>query len=128
MMMTRMLRFTNAVVGGLGLIALSMPVAAAEALPMPLARYADLCQQSGGSLALHLTSGVGIVQCQWPGDGSTECKVGGNQVTVCGISCQSNACLKENPARYSPTWPLAGGPNSASLPTLPGRGTLAPSN
>lgn len=127
-MMTRMLRLTNAIAGGFGLIVLAIPVAVAEALPMPLARYADLCQQTGGSLALHLTSGVGIVQCQWPGDGSTECKVGGDQVTVCGISCRSNACLKENPARYSPTWPLAGGPNSASLPALPGRGTLAPSN
>ena len=80
---------------------------------MPLAQYAELCRQSGGSVAQHLTSGVGIVRCRWPDHGSTECKVGSNQVNVCGIACQSNACLKQNPARYSPTWPLTGGPGSA---------------
>ena len=62
------------------------------------------------------------------GHGRTECKVGANSVSICGISCQSNACLKENPARYTPTWPLAGGPNSAALPASPGSGTLAPAN
>ena len=61
-----------------------------------------------------LTGGVGIVRCQWPGHGRTECKVGANTVSICGIACQSNACLKANPARYTPIWPLAGGPNSAS--------------
>jgi hypothetical protein len=93
----------------------AMPALAAESLPMPLAHYADLCRQSGGSVARHLTGGVGIVQCQWPGHGSSECKVGANLVNVCGISCQSNACLKQNPARYSPIWPLAGGPDGAAL-------------
>jgi len=90
----------------------AMPGLAAESLPMPLARYAELCEQSGGSMTLHLTGGVGMVQCRWPDHGRTECKVGANQVSICGISCQSNACLEENPARYTPAWPLAGGPRS----------------
>lgn len=94
----------------------AMPAVAAERLPMPLARYVDLCQQSGGSITQQLTGGVGIVQCRWAGQGRTDCKVGAGQVNVCGISCRSNACLKENPARYTPTWPLAGGPGNASLP------------
>jgi hypothetical protein len=98
---------------------LSPPAVAAERLPMPVLRYAELCQASGGTLTTHLTSGVGIVRCGWPEHGRTECKVGSNIVNICGISCQSNACLKENPARYTPTWPLAGGPGS---------GTLSPSN
>jgi hypothetical protein len=98
---------------------LSPPAMAAESLPMPVLRYAALCQASGGTLTTHLTSGVGIVRCGWPEHGRTECKVGSNIVNICGISCQSNACLKENPARYTPTWPLAGGPGS---------GTLSPSN
>jgi hypothetical protein len=104
------------------------PAHAAESLPMPVAHYAELCMQSGGGFAAHLTSGVGIVQCGWSGHGRTECKVGGNQVSICGISCQSNACLKANPARYTPIWPLAGGPNGAALPAQPGSGTLAPAN
>jgi hypothetical protein len=90
------------------------PALATESLPMPLARYADLCEQSGGGMALHLTGGVGIAQCRWPDHGRTECKVGGNQVSICGISCQSNACLEENPARYTPSWPLSGGPHRGS--------------
>ncbi|WP_162917218.1 hypothetical protein [Dongia deserti] len=126
--MKRLLHTASAIVGSVGLTLLSTPMAAADALPMPVMRYVELCQQSGGSFAQHLTGGVGIVQCQWPEHGRTECKVGGNQVNVCGIACQSNACLKQNPARRSPAWPLQGGPNSAALPTLPGSGTLAPAN
>ena len=90
------------------------PALAAESLPMPLARYADLCAQSGGSMALHLTGGVGLAQCQWPGHGRTDCKVGAGQVSICGIVCRSNACLEANPARYTPAWPLAGGPHGGS--------------
>lgn len=104
----------------------ALPAQAAESLPMPVARYAELCQASGGTMTTHVSSGVGIVRCAWSGHGQTECKVGANIVNICGISCQSNACLKENPARYTPKWPLAGGPNSAALPASPG--TLAPSN
>jgi hypothetical protein len=102
--------------------------AAAESLPMSVARYGELCAQSGGALSTHLTGGVGIVQCAWAEHGRTECKVGNNLVSICGISCRSTACLKQNPARYTPTWPLAGGPNSAALPAQPGGGMLAPAN
>lgn len=118
MMIAPMLRFMRSTVGCVGLVLLPMAALAAESLPMPLAHYEDLCRQSGGSVARHLTSGVGIVQCQWPGHGSTECKVGASQVSVCGISCQSNACLKQNPARYSPIWPLTGRPDGASSGAL----------
>ena len=115
-----------------GLIAASAafaPVAVAvETLPMPVAHYGDLCGQSGGVLASYINSGIGTVQCRWSGHGRTECKVGGGMVTICGIACQSNACLKDNPARYTPKWPLAGGPNSAALPAMPNGGTLAPAN
>ena len=107
---------------------LAPPAMATESLPMPVARYSELCQASGGVLTTHLSSGVGIVRCGWSDHGRTECKVGSNIVNICGISCQSNACLKANPARYSPIWPLAGGPNGAALPASPGSGTLAPSN
>jgi len=110
------------------MLLLAPPALAAESLPMPVARYAELCHATGGAMTPHLSSGVGIVRCAWSGHGGAECKVGSNIVNICGISCQSNACLKENPARYSPTWPLAGGPSSAALPTSPGGGTLAPSN
>ena len=106
----------------------ALPAMAAESLPMPVARYAELCQASGGAMTTHLSSGVGIVRCAWSDHGRTECKVGSNTVNICGISCRSNACLKENPARYSPRWPLAGGPHSAALPASPGSSTLAPSN
>ena len=106
----------------------ALPALAAESLPMPVVRYAELCQASGGALTTHLSSGVGIVRCAWADHGRTECKVGSNIVNSCGISCRSTACLKENPARYSPRWPLAGGPHSAALPVSPGGGTLAPSN
>jgi hypothetical protein len=109
-------------------LVLAPPAMAAESLPMPLARYAEFCQASGGTLTTHLTSGVGIVRCAWPDHGRTECKVGSGVVNICGISCRSNACLKANPARYSPIWPLAGGPTSAALPASPGAGTLAPAN
>ena len=113
----------------LALLALAaLPALAAESLPMPVARYAELCMASGGAMTAHLSSGVGIVRCAWSDHGRTECKVGANTVSICGISCQSNACLKENPARYTPTWPLAGGPHSAALPASPGSGTLAPAN
>ena len=95
---------------------------------MPAAHYADLCRQSGGGVISHLTSGVGVVQCLWSDHGSTECKVGANMVSICAIACRSTACLKANPARYSPTWPLSGGPKSAALPALPNTGTLAPAN
>jgi len=101
---------------------------AVESLPMTVAHYGDLCRQSGGVLATYLTGGVGTVQCQWSGHGRTECKVGAGVVNVCGIACQSTACLKDNPARYTPKWPLQGGPRSAALPTMPGGGTLAPAN
>ena len=110
------------------MLVLAPPAMAAESLPMPVTRYAELCQASGGSLTAQLSSGLGIVRCAWSGHGRTECKVGSNIVNVCGISCQSNACLKANPARYTPTWPLAGGPNTAPLPASPGSGTLAPAN
>src|SRR5688572_18107821 len=106
----------------------AQPALAAESLPMPVVRYAELCQASGGALATHLSSGVCIVRCAWSDHGRTECKVGANTVSICGISCRSNACLKENPARYSPKWPLAGGPHGAALPVSPGSGTLAPAN
>jgi hypothetical protein len=101
--------------------------AAAESLPLPVARYAELCTQSGGGFTAQLGSGVGTVRCAWPEHGRTECKVGSSVVNVCGISCRSNACLKANPARYSPKWPLIGGPDIAALPAQPG-GTLAPAN
>ena len=115
-------------VAGVILALAALPATAAETLPMPVAHYAELCQASGGALTTHLSSGVGIVRCAWSGHGRTECKVGANTVSICGIACQSNACLKANPARYTPTWPLAGGPNTAALPASPGGGTLAPSN
>ena len=115
-------------VAGVFLALAALPAVAAETLPMPVARYAELCQASGGTLTTHLSSGVGIVRCAWSDHGRTECKVGSNIVNICGIACQSNACLKANPARYTPIWPLAGGPNSAALPASPGSGTLAPSN
>lgn len=109
----------------LGLAALpAVSARAADNLPMPVANYAALCQQSGGSAVTQLTGGVVMVQCQWAAHGHTECEVGGNQVNVCGIFCSSNACLKDNPARYSPRWPLQGGPVSAALPAQPGSGTL----
>ena len=98
-------------------LAIAMPAQAAESLPMPIAHYAELCQHTGGSIKRQLTGGVGIVQCQWPGHGRTECKVGADQVSICGIVCQSNACLKENPARFTPVWPLQGGPNGATAPS-----------
>lgn len=117
-----------AVWGGVFLALTALPAMAAESLPMPVTRYAELCQATGGTLTTHLSSGVGIVRCTWSDHGRTECKVGSNIVSICGISCQSNACLKANPARYTPTWPLAGGPKSAALPASPGGGTLAPAN
>lgn len=110
------------------LLVLAPAALAAESLPMPVARYSQLCLHSGGSFTAHLSSGVGIVRCAWADQGRTECKVGSNVVNICGITCQSNACLKENPARYTPVWPLAGGPHSAAYPVDPGGGTLAPSN
>jgi hypothetical protein len=116
------------VVAGVFLALAALPATAAETLPMPVTRYAELCQASGGTLTTHLSSGVGIVRCAWSDHGRTECKVGSNTVNICGISCQSNACLKANPARYTPAWPLAGGPTTAALPASPGSGTLAPSN
>jgi hypothetical protein len=113
---------------GLSIVLIAMPAIAVESLPMPVAHYGDLCRQSGGSLVSYLNSGgVGTVQCRWSGHGRTECKVGANFVNVCGISCQSTACLKANPAHFTPTWPLAGGPASAALPPQPG-GTMAPAN
>lgn len=111
-----------------GVLLMALPALAAESLPMPVARYAELCMVTGGAMAAHLSSGVGIVRCTWADHGRTECKVGANTVSICGISCQSNACLKQNPARYTPTWPLSGGPHSAALPASPGSSTLAPSN
>ena len=107
---------------------LAPPALAAESLPMPVTRYAELCQATGGTLTTYLTSGVGIVRCAWSGHGRTECKVGANSVSICGIACQSNACLKANPARYTPVWPLAGGPNTAPLSPSPGGSIMAPSN
>ena len=104
-------------VAGVFLALAALPAVAAETLPMPVARYAELCQASGGTLTTHLSSGVGIVRCAWSDHGRTECKVGSNIVNICGISCQSNACLKANPARYTPAWPLAGGPNIAARPS-----------
>ena len=113
------------VVTFVGLAALlAVPAWAADNLPVPVANYAALCQQSGGSAVTQLTGGVGMVQCQWASHGHSECEVGGNQVNVCGIFCSSNDCLKDNPARYSPRWPLQGGPASAALPTQPGSGIL----
>jgi|SoiMethySBSTD1v2_1073268.scaffolds.fasta_scaffold00887_20 hypothetical protein len=111
---------------GLSIVLIAMPAIAVESLPMPVAHYGDLCRQSGGSLVSYLTGGVGTVQCRWSGQGRTECEVGANFVNVCGISCQSTACLKANPARFTPTWPMAGGPAGAALPAQPG--TMAPAN
>ena len=45
------------------MLLLAPPAMAAESLPMPVLRYAELCQVSGGTLTTHLTSGVGIVRC-----------------------------------------------------------------
>jgi hypothetical protein len=93
---------------------IAMPALAVESLPMPVAHYAELCQRTGGSMMRQLTGGVGMVQCQWPSHGRTECKVGADQVSICRIVCESNACLKSNPARLTPIWPLQGGPNGPS--------------
>jgi hypothetical protein len=90
-----------------------LPAAArAEALPLPVQHYAELCRQSGGVATAHVSSGLGTVECAWSDQGRTESKVGDNQVTVCAIVCESNACLKANRARYSPVWPLTGGPSA----------------
>jgi hypothetical protein len=130
MTMVPMLRVRWAV----GFVALAIallappPSVASESLPMPAPHYADLCRQSGGEATLQLSSGLGIVRCLWSDHGRTECKVGANMVNVCAIACRSTACLKANPARYTPTWPLSGGPESAALPMLPNAGTLAPAN
>lgn len=111
--MSSMLRVASTGLGIFCLLALPGPAAAAESLPMLASHYAELCQQSGGVATAHVSSGVGTMECAWSDQGRTECKVGDNQVTVCGIECESNACLKANRARYSPVWPLTGGPKSA---------------
>lgn len=111
-----------------GAIALSAQVASGETLPVTAQHYADLCRQGGGVASAHLSNGFGTTECTWSGHGRTECKVGAGQVNACAIACESTACLKANPDRYNPKWPLAGGPKSAPLQTQPGAGTLAPAN
>ncbi|MEZ5830706.1 MAG: hypothetical protein R3D05_05965 [Dongiaceae bacterium] len=88
--------------------------AAADSLPMTVTHYTKLCEESGGTIRSFVSNGVGSLQCLWPDQGRTECEVGADQVNVCGIACQSNACLKANPARFSPIWPLDGGPAGGS--------------
>ena len=100
----------------------------AESLPVTAQHYADLCRQSGGASTSHLNSGLGTTECAWSGHGRSECKVGASQVNACAIACESNACLKGNPDRFNPKWPLDGGPKSAPLQRQPGADTLAPAN
>lgn len=110
-------------------LSIALPAAGrTETLPVSAQHYADLCRQSGGAASAHLNSGLGTTECAWSGHGSTECKVGAAQVNVCAIACESNACVKANPDRYNPRWPLNGGPKSAPLQTSPGADTLAPAN
>jgi len=93
-------------------LAATHPAVAVESLPMPAKHYAELCRQSGGGISINLTGSFGTAQCQWPDQGETECKVAANEVDACAIQCESPACLKANPDRFNPSWPLAGGPDS----------------
>src|SRR5215813_13932672 len=83
------------------------PAIAAESLPMPAKHYAELCQQSGGGISISLNGAFGTAQCLWPEVGKTECNVSANEVNACAILCESPACLKANPDRFNPNWPLA---------------------
>jgi hypothetical protein len=85
---------------------------AAESLPMPARHYAELCRQSGGGISINLNGSFGTAECQWPDQGKTECKVDADQVNACAIQCESPVCLKANPDRFNPSWPLAGGPGA----------------
>lgn len=108
------------------------PPAAAENLPVSVSGYAKACFKTTGEFIKHLNSGgTGVVYCRWAGgNDSTECKVGSNQVNVCAIRCQSDACLAANPDRHNPLWPLNGGPGKKIM--APGDtlapDTLAPAN
>jgi hypothetical protein len=93
-------------------LAAAHPAVAAESLPMPARHYAELCRQSGGAISINLTGSFGTAQCQWPDQGETACKVDANEVNACAIQCESPACLKANPDRFNPAWPLAGGPDA----------------
>lgn len=113
----------------LAMLSITLPAPVrAETLPVSAQHYTDLCRQSGGAATAHVSSGLGTAECAWSGHGSTECKVGASQVNVCAIACESDACVKANPDRYDPQWPLNGGPKTAPLQTLPGADTLAPAN
>jgi hypothetical protein len=93
-------------------LATAHPAVAAESLPMPAKHYAELCRQSGGGIGINLNGSFGTAQCQWPNEGKTECKVSADEVNACAILCESPACLKANPDRFNPRWPLAGGPSA----------------
>jgi hypothetical protein len=105
-------------------LAAAHPVRAVDSLPMPAKHYAELCRQSGGVITLGLNGAFGTAQCLWPNEGKTACKVSADEVNACAILCESPACLKANPDRFNPSWPLAGGPQSAAVQT----GTQAPAN
>ena len=100
------------------------PSVAADSLPMPAKHYAELCRHSGGGITLGLNGAFGTAQCQWPNEGETECNVSADEVNTCAILCESPACLKANPDRFNPNWPLAGGPQSAAVQT----GAQTPAN
>jgi hypothetical protein len=97
-------------------LAAAHPAAAVESLPMPAKHYAELCRQSGGAISINLNGSFGTAACQWPEQGKTACKVDADQVNACAIQCESPACLKANPDRFNPAWPVAGGPGSAPAP------------
>jgi hypothetical protein len=112
-----MLRFRTVGFCLLAALATAHPAAAAENLPMPAKHYAELCRQSGGGISASLNGTFGTAQCQWPNEGKTECKVSAGDVNACAILCESPACLKANPDRFNPRWPLAGGPANAPVQT-----------
>ena len=112
--MGRVLRFVMTGVGaGLASVAALPPAGAVEVLPMPVSQYSQLCKQSGGFIIIQLNNEFGTAQCVWPNEGQTACKVSANEVNACVIACESDKCLKANPDRVNPAWPLAGGPQSA---------------
>ena len=107
----------------------AQPARAVEELPMPANHYLELCRKSGGSVIFSTNNGFGVAQCFWGGHGRTDCKVSANEVNSCDIDCQSNLCLKANPDRYNPNWPINGGPDSPPpSSTVPTGGSAAPAN
>ncbi len=118
---------------GFVLLAVDPPRAAAENLPVTVARYSDACVKTGGGIDSALNSGgTGTLYCLWPKrrDG-TECKVGSNAVNRCSIRCSTEACYAANPEKDSPLWPLNGGPSRRQIPATTNTlapDTLAPAN